>query len=161
LCPLALFAQIESFLDGAETPKKTPLPWLFCDSTFLKFKDPTYQAQDKDCIGMIDPDQTPIVIGNEYKTQLTGGKRPFWSEDMCTYVFELPGQGDTYCAAVASQGGLAVTIDTVHNELVKPEDTRTAIPSARWPLRTHVLRTPFEACPSKPEQSCRRFSPKA
>jgi hypothetical protein len=78
---------------------------------------------------MAAPDRTPIIIGNEYRTQLTGGKLPFWSEDMCTYVFEPSGQGDAYCASVAGQGGVAVTIDTVHNDL-DPKDetlTRTAV----------------------------------
>jgi hypothetical protein len=131
---LGIWYQVEIFLNGGGTPKKSPLPWLFCDSTFLTPKDPTHQAQDIEGKRMTAPDLTPIVIGNEYRTQLTGGKRPFWSEDMHTYVFEPPGQGDAYCASVAGDGGVAVTIDTVHNELDPTDETKTRTAVTLCPL---------------------------
>ncbi|KAK4096000.1 hypothetical protein N658DRAFT_511580 [Parathielavia hyrcaniae] len=100
------------------TYNNAPLPWLFCDSSFLTPKDTTSQAQDSMCNLLTTPNLIPVLIGNEYAKRLTNGKKPFWSEDMCTYVFEPPEHGDNYCAAVEGDKGLAVTLDTLHNDLI-------------------------------------------
>lgn len=71
------------------------------------------------------PDGTPVLIGDEYGADLAGGKAPFWSDDMHTYIFDDPGQGDQHCVSMKETKGLAVTIGTIHTA-VNPNDGKEA-----------------------------------
>jgi hypothetical protein len=120
--PLAMgsigkFVRVSEFLAGKGTVQKGPIPWLFCDSTFLTPKSVMDHAQDMLGNPIAGPDGAPILISSEYGAQLVDGKLPFWSEDIHTYIFDKPGHGDKHCAATAGNNDLAVTVDTRHIQL--------------------------------------------
>jgi hypothetical protein len=124
---LGKFVRISEFLSGKGTVHKGPLPWLFCDSTFLTPKSFMDQAQDMSGKPIAGPDGAPILIGNEYAARMAEGKLPFWSEDIHTYIFDDPGYGDNHCAATAGKKDLAVTVDTRHTQLNGNDGTKARV----------------------------------